>query len=196
MNLPLPPKNPDRSYSFIAGMAIDGDGSPRVYGPKGIKPDPLDYLENAGGPGNWFGVVTDTGKPNGKPVVQNQFDPCPGFYVSPTSYKHPKFDRKNPLAYVNSEAVIYIVLPSHWRKEAQGVVLGCKAEVRDVKTGKNSLAVVADFGPKAKCGEASIACAQFFGVPSSPKNGGTDEKRFRYTFFPGVAGAGFELQPM
>jgi len=188
--LPLPPRASDGSYSFVAAMAIDGDGSPRVYGPAGT--DPLDYLKNAGEPGNWYGVVTE----EGEPVVQGPLDPCPGYYVSATSYFHRGHKRTDPLAYVDSEKVIYIVLPSHWRKEAKGIVLGCKAEVRDIKNGKNTLAVVADFGPKAKCGEASIACAQFFGVPSSPKNGGTDAKRFRYTFWPGVAAAGFELQPM
>jgi hypothetical protein len=60
--------------------------------------------------------------------------------------------------------------------------------VEDTKTGKILQAAgVLDFGPKAKLGEASIACADFFGVPSSPKSGGTSEKRFLYTFFPGIA---------
>lgn len=192
--IPLPPRNPDCSYTFIAGMQIDGDGSPRVYGPEGT--DPLDYLANAGKPGKWYGVVTDNGTPEGQPVVQGALDPWPGYYVSPTSYMYPGHKRTDPWAYVNSERIIYIVLPSHWRKEAKGIVLGCKAAVRDIKTGKHTLAVVADFGPKGKKGEASIACAQFFGVPSSPKNGGTDAQRFEYTFWPGIAAAGFELQPM
>jgi hypothetical protein len=48
-------------------------------------------------------------------------------------------------------------------------------------------AVVADFGPRSKTGEASIEAARKFGVPHSPKNGGTDDARFTYTFFPDVA---------
>lgn len=193
----LPPRNPDGSYTTPkAGMMIDADGangqsSAPVYAPVGYKPDPLDYLANAGSPGNWYGVVTT----NGKPVVQKPTDPAPGAYVSATSYMHKGFPRTDPRAYVDANAVIYIVLPGHWRMQAKGVVLGCRAEVTDTKTGKKTAAVVADFGPKAKLGEASIACARFFGIPSSPKNGGTEVKRFIYQFFPGEAATGFELQP-
>ena len=121
--------------------------------------------------------------------------------MSATSYRWPKLARIDPLAYVDAASVPYIVLPSHWRKLAVGVVLGCKATVEDTKTGKILKAAgVLDFGPKAKLGEASIACADFFGVPSSPKNGGTSEKRFIYKFFPGIPavikGVTYQLQPM
>ena len=73
--------------------------------------------------------------------------------------------------------------------------------MKDIKTGKVlNAAGVLDFGPKAKLGEASIACAKFFDIPSSPKHGGTNEKRFVYTFFPGIAavinGVTYQLQPM
>ena len=42
----------------------------------------LDDVRNSGGPGNWYGLVTDD---NGNPVVQAEGDPFPGFYVSRTS---------------------------------------------------------------------------------------------------------------
>ena len=188
-------------------MQIDADGANGqtggvpVYAPKGYSPAPLDFLANAGGPGNWFGVVTDTGEEDGKPVKQGPNDPAPGAFVSATSYRWPKLARIDPNAYVDAASVPYIVLPSHWRKLAIGVVLGCKATVQDTKTGKILKAAgVLDFGPRAKLGEVSIACAQFFGIPSSPKNGGTDEKRFIYTFFPGVPAViksvTYQLQPM
>lgn len=207
-NVPLPKRNADGSYTTpLAGMQIDGDGAngqtggAPVYAPKGFTPAPLDFLANAGGPGNWFGVVTDTDKPTGKPVKQKTGDPAPGAFVSATSYRWPTLARTNPLAYVDAASVPYIVLPGHWRAQAVGVVLGCKATVKDNKTGKIlNAAGVLDFGPKAKLGEASIACAKFFGIPSSPKDGGTDEKRFIYTFFPGVPavinGVTYQLQPM
>jgi len=192
--VPLPPINADGSYTTPAvGMMIDGDGARNIYGPPGTKP--LDYLANAGGPSNWYGVVTDNGKPTGNPVIQGPNDPFPGYYVSATSYEHEGFKRTDPNRYVDSNAVIYIVLPGHWRMLAKGVVLGCKARVTDRKTGKVTDAVVADFGPKAKLGEASIACARFFGVPSSPKNGGSDAKRFIYQFWPGVPAPGYDLKP-
>jgi hypothetical protein len=207
-NIPLPSQNADGSYTTSpAGMAIDADGANGqtggvpVYAPKGFTPAPLDFLANAGGPGNWFGVVTDTNEPGGTPVKQDASGPAPGAFVSATSYRWPQLPRIDPLAYVDAASVPYIVLPSHWRKKAVGVVLGCKATVEDTKTGKILKAAgVLDFGPRAKLGEASMACAEFFGIPSSPKDGGTSEKRFIYTFFPGVPavikGVTYQLQPM
>lgn len=207
-NVPLPPRNPDGSYTTPpAGMTIDADGANGqtggvpVYAPSGYQPAPLDYLANAGGPGNWYGVVTDTGKKDGKPVKQQPTGPAPGAYVSATSYRWPTLARVDPLAYVDAASVPYIVIPGHWRALAIGVVLGCRATVKDLVTGKILEASgVLDFGPKAKLGEASIACAKYFGIPASPKNGGTSEKRFVYTFYPGVEavinGVTYQLQPM
>jgi hypothetical protein len=188
-------------------MQIDGDGANGqtagvpVYAPTGFTPESLDFLANAGEPGNWFGLVTDTGEKDGTPVKQNANGPAPGAFVSATSYRWPTLARIDPLAYVDAASVPYIVLPSHWRKLAVGVVLGCKATVEDTKTGKIlKSAGVLDFGPKTKLGEASIACAEFFGIPSSPKDGGTNERRFIYTFFPSIPavikGVTYQLQPM
>jgi len=206
--IPLPQRNADGSYTTSpAGMEIDADGANGqtggipVYAPKGFTPAPLDFLANAGEPGNWYGVVTDTGEEDGTPVKQNASGPAPGAFVSATSYRWPELARIDPLAYVDAASVPYIVLPSHWRQEAIGVVLGCKATVEDTKTGKIlNAAGVLDFGPRTKLGEASVACAKFFGVPSSAKDGGTSEKRFIYTFFPGIPavinGVTYQLQPM
>lgn len=206
-NIPLPKINPDGSYTTAAaGMTIDADGANGqtggvpVYAPPGYSPKPLDFLANAGEPGNWYGVVTVNGKASGVPAKQQQGDPAPGAYISATSYRWPELSRLDPLAYVDAASVPYIVLPSHFRKLAIGVVLGCRAEVYDEKLGKTLVCGVLDFGPKAKLGEASIAAAKFFGVPHSPKNGGTDAKRFVYRFFPGVPavinGVKYQLQPM
>jgi hypothetical protein len=145
--------------------------------------------------------VTDNGEPDGTPVKQTATGPAPGAFVSATSYRWPTLARIDPLAYVDAASIPYIVLPSHWRRLAIGVVLGCKATVQDLKTGKVlDAAGVLDFGPKSKLGEASIACAEFFGIPSSPKNGGTAEKRFVYTFFPDVPavinGVTYQLLPL
>src|SRR4029434_10092244 len=143
-NIPLPSQNSDGSYTTEPrGMAIDADGANGqtggvpVYAPKGFVPAPLDFLANAGGPGNWFGVVTDTGKKDGKPVKQHASGPAPGAFVSATSYRWPTLARIDPLAYVDAASVPYIVLPSHWRAQAVGVVLRCKATVKDTQTGKN-----------------------------------------------------------
>ena len=187
MRVPLPERNEDGSYTTPrAGMMIDGDGARNIYAPKGFG-NPLDHLANAGEPGNWYGIVTDNGKASGNPVVQKKGDPFPGYYVSATSYEFPGLSRGDPFRYVDAAKVPYIVLPSHWRAEAKGVVLGCKAQIEDTHTGNVIDAVVADFGPKSKLGEASIAAANLCGVRSSPKDGGTADLRFRYTFWPGVA---------
>jgi len=206
-SVPLPPINADGSYtSPLAKMAIDADGANGqtggvpVYAPAGYAPAPLDYLANAGGPGNWYGVVTDDGKKTGTPVKQKAGDPAPGAYVSATSYRWPTLARINPLAYVDAASVPYIVLPGAWRRKAIGVVLGCRATVEDTQTGEILESGVLDFGPSHKVGEASIATAKHFGVPHSPKNGGTNVKRFIYRFYPGVPavinGVTYQLQPM
>jgi hypothetical protein len=73
---------------------------------------------------------------------------------------------------VDAASAPHIAPPSHWRRETVGVAPGCKAAIEDTKTGKLLKAAgVPEIGPQAKLGEASIACAEFFGVPSSPKNG-------------------------
>lgn len=178
-------------------MQIDGDGangqtSAPVYAPRGYTPEPLDYIANAGEPGNWYGVITNA---SGHPITQKLGDPAPGAYISATSYKVTGMDRENPRAYLDSNAVAFIVIPSHWRNAVPGIVLGCKAQVKDEETGIMLGAIVGDFGPKAKTGEASISVAKFFGVPWSPKNGGTEKKRFTYKFWPGVKVEGYELIP-
>lgn len=195
--IPLPDRNHDGSYTFMAGMAIDADGangqsSAPVYAPHGYTPEPLDYLANAGGPENWYGVVTL----HGQPVEQGPHDPAPGAYISATSYKAPGANATDPRAYLDANSVPFIVVPSHWRAEAEGIVLGCKAVVEDTRTGKTLTAMVGDFGPRNKTGEASIAVARFFGVPTSPKNGGTESPHFKYTFFPDERAEGFDLIPM
>ena len=83
-------------------MDIDADGSPHAYHPNGSPPG-LDYLANAGSPGNWWGIATDNQKSSGNPVVQDSSDPAPGFYVATTALIDTSKSWKNPLAYVNSE---------------------------------------------------------------------------------------------
>jgi hypothetical protein len=189
MNIPVPDKNDDGSYSFVAAMTVDADGSPNAYGPgnKG-----LDYLANAGHPGNWWAIVTDK---KGQPVVQGDDDPSPGMYVATTAYERPEFNKKDPNRYLDSEKVHFFVVPSHWRSLIPGIVLGCKAMITDKKTGKSIYGLIGDFGPRSHIGEASIAYAKDFGLVTNPKTGGTEEKRFTYTFWPGTAATGFELQP-
>src|ERR1700739_2474595 len=81
----------DGSVTFSAGATLDGDGAngqfggPPCYAPASFSGRTLDILANAGHPGNWFGVVTDTGTKTGTPIIQGPTDPCPGAFVSATS---------------------------------------------------------------------------------------------------------------
>ncbi len=189
MSVPLPKQNSDGSYTTVPSpMMIDGDGangqtSAPIYAPAGFRPEPLDYLANAGKPGNWYGIITDS---HGIPILQDDDDPAPGAYVSATSYMHLGYSRIDPLAYVDANSVPFIVLPGAWRNQVGPIVLGCRAQVYDTQTDMTYDAGVFDFGPSSKLGEASIAMAKLCGVPHSPKDGGTEKHRFVYSFWPGV----------
>jgi len=173
---------------YESGLAIDADGAPDAYHPKGLG---LDALGNAGKPGSWWGVVTDTGKPDGTPVVQGPADPRPGFYVSTTSLQDPKRPAPDPRRYVDSITVPYVAISPRLlaRSLAGGAKLGDVVAVVNVANGKVAYAVVADVGPKDKLGEGSIALAQALGVDGNPRRGGVG-KGIAYVVFPG-SGAGW-----
>ncbi len=182
----------DGAVSFFGGMTINGDGSPRCYGPAGTRP--LDYLANAGSPGNWWGIATDNEKPWGNPIVQGPEDPFPGYYISTTAYKVPGFRNGDPRRELDSEKILFIVAPRQLIRAVAGIVIGSKARVRNKRTGRSVDAVVGDIGPANHLGEASIAMAKAHGVPANPKSGGCSEKIFEYEIWPGVAAEGFQLQ--
>jgi len=89
----------------------------------------------------------------------------------------------DPLRYVNSEEIPYIVLP-------RGLVGNGKAKLGDLavvihkKAGKSSFAILADIGPKTKLGEGSIVLAAALGVKKNPKTGGPVVDLI-YIVFPG-----------
>lgn len=179
----------DGMISFSAGATIDGDGGFRTYCPPGAPTQGLDYLANAGGPGNWYGVVTDIG---GDPVVQKPDDPFPGCYVSATTYQRKEFGAFDPRRYLDSETELFTVVPGPVRHMVGPVVMGCLAIVS--YKGKSRVAVVGDSGPASHLGEISIALARELGIPSSPKDGGISAG-VSYKMFPGIAAPGYELQP-
>lgn len=163
------------SIHFTAGLMIDADGSPHAYHPRGSPPG-LDYLANAGKPGNWWGVATDE---NGNPYVQVAADPAPGFYVSTTALERTEYQKFDPRRYVDSEIEPFFVLPSKFPAK---IKLGTKGTITNTENGKTIPAIYADIGPAAKIGEGSIALAEALGIPSNPKTGGTEKKIIRYEF--------------
>ena len=183
----------DEHLSWTGEFTVDADGSPRAYGPSGTQP--LDYLGNAGYPGNWWGIVTDTNTSSGDPIIQGGQNPCPGYYVSCTAYLVPGFYYYDPRRYLNSEVVVFSVIPGNVRKAVAGICKGCKAKVTDKKTGKEVECVIGDIGPTDHMGEGSMALAEFFGLDCNPKCGGSsDETRFLWECWPGVAAPGYVLQ--
>ncbi len=179
------------AFFFKAGMKIDADGAPAAYHPddKG-----LDDLENAGDPGDWWALVTDTGEPDGEPIIQGDDDPAPGYYISRTALEDETKDRTDPRRYVDATKIPYIVLPENenekFLKKAK-VKLGDFAAVYSGENGKLAFAIFADTGlsyaggvEEWRFGEGSIALAKALGIPSSPKTGGTDGGVL-YIVFPG-----------
>lgn len=159
-----------------SGMAVDADGCPTAYHPSNTG---LDYLANAGKPGDWYGVICDS---KGEPVVQGQNDPAPGYYISPTALTDKNKKVTDPTCYVDSQHVPYIAVPPQLK--AQGVKLGdlCVVEHK----GSKCTGIVADIGPRTKIGEASMAMAFALGIKNSPKNGGLEESAVTYYVFCGT----------
>jgi len=160
-------KGDPSAFFFQSGMSIDADGAFRAYHPDDEKG--LDHLANAGRPGNWWGLVTDNGSPGGKPLIQRFRDPAPGYYISSTSLADSFRELNDPLRYVDSETIPFIVLPANKRFGAR---LGDLCIVYNPVMDEYCGGVFADLGPRNKIGEASIAMAKKLGIPSSPKTGG------------------------
>jgi glycosyl hydrolase group 75 (putative chitosanase) len=180
----------ESAFFYTAGMTIDADGAPRAYHPaiKGRpsgSPPGLDDLRNAGRPGHWFGIVTDT---HGRPVVQGARDPAPGFYISATSLTNKGHTRDDdPRRYIDASAVPYIVLPPAALHAGQAR-LGDIAAVFNRRNERVAFAIFADIGPKLHIGEGSIALAEALAIPADPKAGG--DRIIVYVVFPG-SGNGF-----
>jgi hypothetical protein len=150
------------AIGFKSGMRVDPGGAPRAYNKDDGKA--LDDLANA------RALVTETGKPDGKPVVQGRGDPAPGYFVSTTALFDKTKPVRSPARYVDASNIQYVSIPpeaTDW-----GVKLGDIAVVMNAKNGRIAFAIVADVGPPAKLGEGSIALADAVGIASGPRNGG------------------------
>lgn len=168
-------------FFYEAGLAIDADGAFRAYHPNdGLG---LDSLAHAGRRGNWWALVTDNEKTNGRPIVQGRSDPAPGYYVSTTSLYDPDNPNpRDPHRYVDAAKIPYVVLHPKALKYAR---LGDFATVVNLQNGKSSGALVADESARdLSVGEGSIALAEALGINSSPRYGGKDGA-VAYLIYPG-----------
>ncbi len=116
-----------------------------------------------------------------------------GVIASMTWYRNRSRAVSDPTAYVDAETVPYIVVPPLVVQLTAGVVRGCRARVS--WKGRTVDCLVADRGPATKIGEVSIAAARALGMNPSPRNGGITAAEVLYELWPGVAAAGYELQP-
>lgn len=161
-------------YVFDAGCMIDADGAPKAYHNNDRLA--LDYISNAGKPGNWWALVTNR---QGIPLVQSNTDPAPGYYISMTSLEDDSKEATDPNRFVNSDSIPYIALPVGFSSFYH---LGDVALVINKKNNRRCYAIFADWGPANKIGEGSIYLARQLGINSSPKHGGV-ESGIRYILF-------------
>jgi Fungal chitosanase of glycosyl hydrolase group 75 len=161
-------------FFFSSGLAIDADGAPNAYNADDTG---LDYLFNAGQPGQWDGIVQDE---EGNPFVQGPDDPFPGYYISCTAL----FDRtkrhNDPARFVDATQIPYVALPGDLA-ERTGARLGDIVLVFSERTGRYSYAIFADIGA---LGEGSIALAENLGIWSDARRGGS-RAGVSYVVFPG-----------
>lgn len=160
----------DKAFYYESKLAVDADGAPNAYNPQNTG---LDALSNAGRPGRWWALATDTGRSDGTPILQGPADPFPGYYVSMTSLEDTTKPRTDPHRFVDAFRVPFFVLPGNLAKQI-GAKLGDFAYVINTRNGKSSAAIFADFGPETKLGEGSVALARALGIRESARVGGTD----------------------
>jgi hypothetical protein len=164
-----------RAIVYKAGATVNGDGSPHCY--HSDDDQALDYLANAGEPGNWWGVYA----PDGEPVVQSIYYPAPGYYVSTTALFNPAYPEEHPNRYIDSERYPFCVIPGSF---GQGWKLGDVGFCLNQKSGDNMYCATADIGPANHIGEVSMLLAKCLGLKSDPKTGGC-ESGIVYVVFPG-----------
>lgn len=177
-------------FEIETGFVVDGDGSPRCYGPNNSG---LDYNANGGPPHAPYGY--ELNPETGNPFIQGFDAPAysektKGMYVSSTTYMNEGFKANDPRAYLNSEIVNFAVITGSFRKHCPGVALG--GYFTCTYKGKTAEGVMGDVGPNF--GEGSIALANELDIDSDPRYGGTTNGCL-WCFYPGRVAPGFILKP-
>eukprot|EP00019_Armaparvus_languidus_P003761 CAMPEP_0168591400 /NCGR_PEP_ID=MMETSP0420-20121227/7115_1 /TAXON_ID=498008 /ORGANISM="Pessonella sp." /LENGTH=768 /DNA_ID=CAMNT_0008627191 /DNA_START=87 /DNA_END=2393 /DNA_ORIENTATION=+ len=147
-----------KAFYWTNTLHVDADGAADAYNAANTG---IDYLANAGRPGNWWGITTDS---SGTPYKQGSNDPKPGYYVSGTSLVNKIYPSSRQCRFVESRKISYIVIPniSSFRS-AVGVKIGDFGLLYYKKTGKMLYTMYADAGPSNKIGEGSIYAIEAIG---------------------------------
>lgn len=150
----------------------------------------------------FFAMATDP--KDGRPVIQNQDDPRPGYFVSTTSLHQPGGDVLRPSGQVDSNEVPFAVIPGSWQGVGAfaGPKLGDYGVAYRKSNGKFASFVVADTGPASKLGEGSVALVKALGHdPFVTRYGkrrafsGIGGRDVVYVIFPGTANPLDRLNP-
>jgi hypothetical protein len=163
---------------FRSGCTVNADGSPHAYAPDDSGLTALDWIDNAGSPGNWWGIACDS---SGTPYLQAAWHAAPGFYVSTTALVNPEYPADHPSRYVDSERYCFGVIPGG----QSFAKLGDVGLAWNTQTGDNMYFALADVGPKNQIGEGSMLLARCLGLNPSPKTGGTSKRIISYVILPG-----------
>jgi hypothetical protein len=163
------------AFLYKTGATVNGDGAPHCYHEDDSKA--LDYLANAGSPGNWWGVYA----PQGKPEKQSIYHPAPGYYISTTALVDSSYPEDHPYHYIDSERYPFMVVPGRF---GEGWQLGDVGFCYNENTGDNMYCATGDIGPQNHIGEVSISLASCLGLDFSPKKGGV-ASGIVYIVFPG-----------
>ncbi|MFC0211962.1 peptidoglycan-binding protein [Paenibacillus chartarius] len=187
---------------FSSKLHVDADGAYWAYHPNDLgkkcnaypnEPEKwmgLECLAHAGSPGNWYGLATDV---HGRPYIQRNTDPAPGYYVSQTTLSEAGLENRNPKKYVDAETIPYFVLPApafkKWIAGGAKINIGDLGVVINQRNGKMAFAIFADTWPQSagnRLGEGSMALACALGLGRDPKlHGGTEHAEIIYLIFPG-----------
>ena len=175
-----------RTVEIVVPMTIDVDGAPNSYGPNDALA--LDYELNAHvgakPSGKIVGYLTknDDGR---TPIVQGPNDPCPGFYISTTSYADQNNDRhEDPRRYVNAAEINYTLLATVAKNA--GVRCGDFCVAHSLRTRFTVYAIVGDSGHSSGA-EGSLALLQRLGYDvHNGKSGGEDAAKIVVRYFAGT----------
>lgn len=162
---------------YKSGCAINADGSPHAYAPDGSGLTALDYLANAGSPGNWWGIACDE---NGNPYIQSPWHHAPGYYVSTTALIDPAFAAHHPNRYLDSERYAFSVIPGG----KDFAKLGDVGLALNTQSGDNMYFALGDVGPQGQIGEGSMLLGRCLGLNPSPKTGGTSKRIIAWVILP------------
>ena len=175
------------AYAYTTDeTALDADGSLFAYHPDNIGRDDLRFASWPSGDEDWRSIlVSDPDDPT-RPFMQND-GPAKGFFLSMTTLRCSFGSPTDPLTYVNSETIPYIVFPVDFLK-IQGVGgFGDLGMARNLSNGRSSWAIVADQGPAGHpLGEISLQLAENLGgARVNPRNGdGIAPGPVEYMVFP------------